>query len=63
MASPKARIGRGGVTVGAAGAGVVHDGLNGDERTAVGIVVQWSAGAQDPEDRDGNLEELARPRR
>ena len=60
LAYRKARIGRGGVNVGAAGAGVVYDMLNEDKRKAVEIVVEGRAEAQDPEDRYGNLPDLAR---
>jgi hypothetical protein len=58
LAYRKARIGRGGVNVGAAGAGAVYDMLNEDKRKAVEIVVEGRAEAQDPEDRDGNLPDL-----
>jgi hypothetical protein len=63
LAYRKARIGRGGVNVGAAGAGVVYDMLNEDKRKAVEIVVEGRAEAQDPEDRDGNLPDLTGRRR
>ena len=59
----KARIGRGGINVGAAGAGAVYDMLNEDKRKAVEVVVEGRAEAQDPEDRDGNLPDLEEPRR
>jgi hypothetical protein len=58
----KARIGRGGINVGAAGAGVVYDMLNEDKRKAVEIILEGRAEAQDPEDRDGNLPDLEQPR-
>ena len=63
LAYRKTRIGRGGVNVGAAGVGPVYDLLNEDKRKAVEIVVEGRAGAQDPEDRDGHLPDLAKPRR
>ncbi|HYM25069.1 MAG TPA: hypothetical protein VEU08_17750, partial [Vicinamibacterales bacterium] len=47
----KARIGRGGVTVGAAGSGAVYDMLNEDKRNAVEIIVEERAAARDPEPR------------
>jgi len=62
LAYRRARIGRGGVNVGAAGAGAVYDMLNEDKRKAVEIVVEGRAEARDPEDRDGNLPDLETPR-
>jgi hypothetical protein len=52
---------RGGV--GAAGAGSVYDWLNEDKRHAVEIITEGRAEARDPEDRDGNLPDLAAPHR
>ncbi len=52
---------RGGV--GSAAAGIVYDWLNEDKRNAVEIVVEERAAARDPEDRDGNLPDLEKPRR
>lgn len=52
---------RGGVGSGAAG--IVYDLLNEDKRKAVEIIVEQRAEAQDPEDRDGNLPDLANPKR
>ena len=49
--------------VGAASAGAVYDWLNQDKRNAVEIVVEERAAARDPEDRDGNLPDLAHPKR
>lgn len=63
LAYRKARIGRGGVNLGAAGTGAVDDMLNEDKRKAVEIVVEGRAAAQDPEDADGNLPDLEHPRR
>jgi len=51
---------RGGV--GSAAAGMVYDLLNEDKRKAVEIVVEERAAARDPEDRDGNLPELEKPK-
>ena len=51
---------RGGV--GSAAAGAFYDFLNEDKRNALEIVVEERAGARDPEDRDGNLPELERPK-
>ena len=52
---------RGGI--GSAGAGSVYDWLNQDKRNAVEIVVEGRAEARDPEDKDGNLPDLAGARR
>jgi hypothetical protein len=52
---------RGGV--GAASAGAIYGWLNEDQRNAVEIVVEGRAEARDPEDRDGNLPDLAKPGR
>ena len=52
---------RGGV--GSAAAGSVYDWLNEDKRNAVEIVVEGRAEARDPEDKDGNLPDLAGARR
>jgi len=52
---------RGGV--GTAAAGIVYDLLNEDKRNAVEIIVEERAAARDPEDKDGNLPDLAKPRR
>ena len=51
---------RGGVGTGAAG--IVYDMLNEDKRNAVEIIVEHRAEARDPEDRDGNLPDLANPK-
>jgi hypothetical protein len=48
---------------GAGAAGAVYDMLNEDKRHAVEIVVEGRAEARDPEDRDGNLPDLAGKRR
>ena len=52
---------RGGVGTGAAG--IVYDLLNEDKRNALEIIVEQRAEARDPEDRDGNLPDLADPKR
>jgi hypothetical protein len=51
---------RGGL--GSAAVGTVYDMLNEDKRNAVEIIVEERAGARDPEDRDGNLPDLSKPR-
>ena len=48
--------------VGSAAAGAVYDMLNEDRRHAIEIIVEDKAAARDPEDRDGNLPDLARGR-
>jgi hypothetical protein len=52
---------RGGIGTGAAG--IVYDMLNEDKRNAIEIIVEERAAARDPEDRDGNLPDLADPKR
>jgi hypothetical protein len=54
---------RGRLGVGQAGVGVIHDMLNEDKRNAVEIILEEKAEARDPEDKDGNLPDLANPRR
>ena len=49
--------------VGAAAAGTIYDLLNEDKRKAVEIIVEERAEARDPEDKDGNLPDLEKPRR
>ena len=51
---------RGGVGTGAAGA--IYDMLNEDKRKAIEIIVEERAAERDPEDRDGNLPDLDRPK-
>jgi len=55
------QVRRGGV--GSAAVGAVYDLLNEDKRNAVEIIVEQRAGARDPEDRDGDLPDLSKPRR
>jgi hypothetical protein len=50
-------------SIGSGAAGIVYDWLNEDKRKAVEIVVEGRAEARDPEDKDGNLPDLAGPRR
>ena len=45
---------------GSASAGAIYGWLNEDKRKAVEIVVEGRAEARDPEDRDGNLPDLAK---
>ena len=51
---------RGGL--GSAAVGSVYGMLNEDKRNAVEIIVEERAGAREPEDRDGNLPDLSKPR-
>ena len=48
--------------VGPGAMGSVYDLLNQDRRNAIEIIVEEKAEARDPEDKDGNLPELERPR-
>ena len=48
--------------VGSAAAGTIYDLLSEEKRNAVEIIVEERAGERDPEDRDGNLPELEKPR-
>jgi hypothetical protein len=45
--------------VGPGAAGIVYDMLNEDKRNAIEIIAEERAEARDPEDKDGNLPELA----
>ncbi|HEY7172316.1 MAG TPA: hypothetical protein VH417_15800 [Vicinamibacterales bacterium] len=45
--------------VGAGAAGAVYGMLNEDRRHAIEIIVEEKAAFRDPEDRDGNLPDLA----
>ena len=49
--------------VGAGAMGSVYDLLNQDKRNAIEIIVEEKAEARDPENADGNLPELERPRK
>lgn len=57
----KRRSGHGGPGPGAYGA--VYDLLNQDKRNAIELIVEEKAGARDPEDADGNLPDLEKPKR
>jgi len=48
--------------IGAAAAGSIYGFLNEEKRNAIEIVIEERAGARDPEDRDGNLPDLEKPR-
>ncbi|HEX4566292.1 MAG TPA: hypothetical protein VH138_06645 [Vicinamibacterales bacterium] len=51
------------LTPGPGAMGAVYDLLNQDRRNAVEIIVEEKAEARDPEDADGNLPDLERPRK
>lgn len=46
--------------IGAGASGSIYDMLNEDKRNAIEIIVEERASARDPEDRDGNLPDLAK---
>ena len=58
-----ASIGRRSRGPGSAAAGAVYDMLNEDKRQALEIIVEQRAAARDPEDADGNLQDLENPAR
>ncbi len=60
-ANRRLRRRRGRTRVGSASAGAIYGWLNEDKRQAVEIVVEGRAEARDPENRDGNLPDLANP--
>ena len=43
--------------------GAIYDLLNQDKRNAIELIVEEKAAARDPEDADGNLPDLANPKR
>jgi len=49
-------------SIGAAATGSLYDMLNEDRRNAVEIIIEERAEARDPEDKDGNLPELEKPK-
>ena len=48
---------------GAGAYGAIYDLLNQDKRNAIELIVEDKAGARDPEDADGNLPDLEKPKR
>ena len=60
--STRRRTGRRNVGIGSAAVGATYGFLNEDKQKAIEIVVEERAGARDPEDRDGNLPDLERPK-
>jgi hypothetical protein len=57
-----ARKGKRGGTMTGAVAGTLYDWQNQDKQKAIEIIVEGRAGARDPEDKDGNLPDLEKPR-
>jgi hypothetical protein len=57
------RLRRRRTTPGAGAVGMMHELLNQEQRAAIEIIVEGRAAEHDPEDRDGNLPELANPKR
>ena len=57
------RLRRKRVTLGPGAAAMMHEILNDDKRAAVEIILEERTGERDPEDRDGNLPELGKPKR
>lgn len=49
--------------IGPAAAATLHEMLSEDRRAAVEIILEERAAERDPEDRDGNLPDLANPTR
>ena len=56
------RLRKRGVSIGAGAAGMMHEILNEDRRAAVEIILDERAAAHDPEDAEGDLRRLRRPR-
>ena len=52
-----------GLRIGSAAAGIFYGMLSEDKRNAIEIIVEERAEARDPEDKDGNLPDLANPRK
>jgi len=50
-------------TAGPAALGSIYDLLNQDKRNAIEMIVEEKAESRDPEDADGNLPDLERPKR
>jgi hypothetical protein len=53
---------RAGSTIGPGAAGSFYEMLDKDKRSALEVIVEERTGYTDPEDRDGNLPDLAEPR-
>ena len=49
--------------IGPGASGTVYDWLNQDKRNAIELIVEEKAAARDPEDKDGNLPDLASPKK
>ena len=50
-------------SIGPAAVGSLYEMLNEDRRNAVEIIIEERAEERDPEDKDGNLPELEKPKR
>jgi hypothetical protein len=50
------------VTLGPAAAAMMNELLNDDRRAAVEIIIEERTATRDPEDKDGNLPDLERPK-
>ena len=48
--------------IGAGSIGTVYDWLNEEKRNAVEVIVEERAAYKDPEDKDGNLPDLEKPK-
>jgi hypothetical protein len=51
------------VTIGPGAAGAIDELLDDRRRAAIEIIIEERTGERDPEDRDGNLPDLEKPRR
>lgn len=49
--------------IGSGASGTVYDWMNEEKRNAVEIIVEERAAYKDPEDKDGNLPDLEKPRK
>ena len=63
LASDRGKSGHGVPGPGAGAYGAVYDLLNEDKRNAIEMIVEDKAASRDPEDADGNLPDLANPKR
>ena len=49
--------------IGSGASGTVYDWMNEEKRNAVEVIVEERAAYKDPEDKDGNLPDLAKPKK
>jgi hypothetical protein len=61
LAFRAARKGKRSGTMTGAVAGTMYDWQNQEKQKAIEIIVEGTAGARDPEDKDGNLPDLEKP--